>query len=74
MMLIDTRDRPEPEPIKINWRLAFWIASCLVLFVAAARAAPLPGVGLALAGAYATFKILCVATGGYGRGLHDWHQ
>lgn len=77
-MLIDTRDRPEPEPgpdpIEIDWRLAFWIASCLVLFVAAASVPPLLGVVLALAGVYATFKILIVATGGWGTGLHDWRQ
>ena len=77
-MLIDTRDQPErepsPEPIEIDWRLAFWIATCLGLFVAAASDPPLPGVALALAGVYATFKILVVATGGWGTGLHDWRQ
>ncbi len=78
LMLIDTRGQPDPEPrpepLEINWRLAFWIASCLVLFIAAASVPPLPGVALAVAGVYATFKILVVATGGYGTGLHDWRQ
>ena len=78
LMLIDTRDRPDPEPspepIEIDWRLAFWIAACLVLFIAAASVPPLPGVALAFAGVYATFKILVVATGGWGTGLHDWRQ
>ena len=77
-MLIDTRGDPEPEPgpepIEIDWRLALWIAACLVLFIGAASVPPLFGVFLALAGVYATFKILIVATGGYGTGLHDWRQ
>lgn len=78
MMLIDTRGRPDPEPppdpIEIDWRLAFWIVACLVLFIGAASAPSLLGVVLALAGVYATFKILVVATGGWGTGLHDWRQ
>lgn len=78
MLLIDPRDRPDPEPspepIEIDWRLAFWIAACLVLFIAAASVPPLAGVPLALAGVYATFKILVVATGGHGTGLQDWRQ
>ncbi|MDQ4049146.1 MAG: hypothetical protein M3131_07180 [Actinomycetota bacterium] len=78
LMLIDTRDRPDPEPspepIEIDWRLVFWIAACLVLLVSAASVPRLPGVVLALAGVYATFKVLVVATGGYGTGLHDWRQ
>ena len=81
-MLIDTGWRPDgdpdpepaPEPIHIDWRLVFWISSCLVLFVAAASVPPLVGVVLALAGLYATFKVLVVATGGYGTGLREWHQ
>lgn len=78
LMLIDTRGRPDPEPapepIEIDWRLAFWICCCLVLFVAASWAPSLLGVPLAMAGVYATFKILVVATGGWGTGLHDWRQ
>ena len=77
-MLIDTRGQPEPdpgpEPLEIDWKLAFWITACLVLFVAAGSVPPLAGVPLALAGVYATFKILIVATGGWGTGLHDWRQ
>lgn len=78
LMLIDTRGRPDPEPppdpIEIDWRLVFWIACCLVLLISAASVPPLPGLALALAGVYATFKVLVVATGGYGRGLTDWRQ
>ena len=72
-MLIDTRRGPDPEPgheqIEIQWRLAFWVASCLVLLIAAASVPALPRVILALGGLYATFKVLAVATHGQEGGL-----
>jgi hypothetical protein len=75
-MLIDDRPGPEPDPdpIHVDWRLCFWIALTLVLFVAAGAVPPLPGLAFALAGLAATLKVLVVATGGWSSGLRDWHQ
>jgi len=77
-MLIDTRDRPdpepEPEPLEVNWRLVFWIALTLTLFLAAKEVPSLLGVVFAFAGLCTTFKILEVVTGGWGTGLREWRQ
>jgi hypothetical protein len=76
LMLIDTRPQPEPapEPIEVDWRLCFWIALTLALFVGAGSVPPLLGVVLAIAGVCTTGKVLLVGTATDGRGLRDWRQ
>lgn len=79
-MLIDTRDRDEPddepphEPLGVDWALCGWIAATLVLFLAAGWVPPLIGLVLALAGLWTTFRILMHVTGGWGSGIGDWRQ